>query len=64
MSASENIDLTNVDDTTTVEEYLKQQCNQQIERLKHHSDDLVRQFQAESAEVRQKLVQRLVPPKP
>jgi hypothetical protein len=61
MSANENLDLTNIDETTTVEEYLKQQCNQQIDRLRRHSDDLVRQFQTEAAEVRQKLVHRLAP---
>ena len=62
MSSQENIDLSNISDETTVEEYLKMQCDKQIERLKKHSEDLVTQFEKESAEVREKLVQRLGSP--
>lgn len=58
-SVSENIDVSNIDDDTTVEEFLTKQCNEQIERLKKHSEELVQQFQTESAAVRAKLVQRL-----
>jgi hypothetical protein len=61
MASSETIDLANMDGTLTVEDYLKQQCNQQIDRLRRHSEDLVRQFQAEAVEVRQKLVRQLSP---
>jgi hypothetical protein len=61
MEAFENIDLSNVDENITVEEYLKQQCSIQIERLRKHADDLVHQFQAESSDVREKLVKRLAP---
>jgi predicted transcriptional regulator len=61
MTALENIDLDNLDENITVEEYLKQECNVQIERLRKHADDLVRQFQAESADVRERLVRRLAP---
>lgn len=57
----ENIDLSNIDDETTVEEYLKMQCDEQIKRLKQHANELVQQFQAESADVRERLVQRLSP---
>jgi hypothetical protein len=51
-----------LDESITVEEYLKQECDRQIERLRKHADDLMQQFQAESALVRQKLVQRLTTP--
>jgi hypothetical protein len=61
MASLENIDVANLDDNLTVEEYLKQRCNAQIERVRKHADDLVRQFQAEAAEVREKLVKRLAP---
>jgi hypothetical protein len=61
MSALENIDLDNLDENITVEEYLKQECNVQVERLRRHADDLVQQFQAEAADVREKLVRRLAP---
>jgi predicted transcriptional regulator len=61
MSRLENIDLDNLDANITVEEYLKHKCNVQIERLRKHADDLVRQFQAESADVRGRLVRRLAP---
>jgi polyhydroxyalkanoate synthesis regulator phasin len=58
---SENIDFSNLDDQVTVEEYLKQECDHQIERLRRHADDLVRQFQKESDEVKEKLFQKLKP---
>ncbi|EAY03632.1 hypothetical protein TVAG_161710 [Trichomonas vaginalis G3] len=59
MSGKENIDVSNIDPEMTVEDYLRKQCNDQIERLKEHANQLVQQFQQESAEVREKLVQRL-----
>ena len=55
----ENIDVSTIDDNITVEEYLTKQCNDQIERLRKHSEELVEQFKSESAAVRSKLVQRL-----
>jgi hypothetical protein len=64
MASLENIDVANLDDNITVEEYLKQQCNAQIERLRKHAGELVSQFQAEAAEVREKLVKRLAPASP
>lgn len=60
-TSNENIDLSNIDDEITVEEFLTKQCQEQIDRLKKHSEDLVKQFQAESAEVREKLVKKLSP---
>ncbi|EAX99265.1 hypothetical protein TVAG_112810 [Trichomonas vaginalis G3] len=59
MSTKENIDLSNVNPDMTVEDYLRKQCNNQIDRLKEHAEQLVQQFQQEAAEVREKLVQRL-----
>lgn len=59
MSGKENIDVSNIDPEMTVEDYLRKQCTDQIERLKEHAEQLVQQFQQESAEVREKLVQRL-----
>ena len=58
-TSNENIDFSNIDDEITVEEFLTKQCQEQIDRLKMHSEDLVKQFQAESAEVREKLVKKL-----
>lgn len=55
----ENIDLSNISDDITVEEFLTKQCQEQIDRLKQHSEDLIKQFQAESSEVREKLVKKL-----
>ena len=56
---SDNIDVSSIDENITVEEYLIKQCNDQIERLRKHSEELVEQFKNESAAVRSKLVQRL-----
>ena len=58
---NENIDLSNIDPEMTVEDFLRKQCNDQIEKLKEHAEQLVQQFQNESAEVREKLVQKLQP---
>lgn len=55
----ENIDVSTIDENITVEQYLTKQCNDQIERLRKHSEELVEQFKNESAAVRAKLVQRL-----
>ena len=60
-NTNENIDLSNIDDEITVEEFLTKQCQGESDRLKKHSEDLVKQFQAESAEVREKLVKKLSP---
>ena len=63
MTTVENIDIANLDKDMTVEQFLKKQCDEQIQRLRKHSEDLVKQFESESQEVRKKLVQRLAPPK-
>lgn len=59
MSTSESVIPADIDPEITVEDFLKQQCNEQIERLRNHAEQLIQQFQAESAEVREKLVERL-----
>lgn len=58
------INLENLDPNITVEDFLKLQCQQQIDRVKKHSEELIKQFQEESAIVREKLVARLSVPPP
>ena len=53
------INFDNIDPNITVEEFLKLQCQEQIERIKKHSEELIKQFEEESAQIRQKLVSRL-----
>jgi hypothetical protein len=53
------IDVSGLDQEMTVEEYLKKECEQQIETLGKQSTELIERFQNESAQVREKLVERL-----
>ena len=57
----EEINLQDIDPDITVEEYLRKQCDTQIERLKQHTEQLLQQFKSESQEVREKLVYSLQP---
>lgn len=53
------IDLSKVSDDTTVEEYLKMLCEEEIKRIQEHSDELVENFKKDANDVKEKLIQKL-----
>lgn len=55
----EKIDLSQLDDKITVEEFLNQQCQMEMQKVREHSEEIIAQFKKEAEEVRKKLEERL-----